>query len=211
MASPYPLSTYLKAFAAGIVLAVVAIGVYVQFSEASTQSATLAFSEEAASQEQVSPQEQVPPQEQAAPRGSAPSTMPTDTTTPGPSADLPSMTVYNSPTCGCCSKWVDHLREHGFTVTMKQRQDMGAVKTEQGVPRNLQSCHTGVIDGYVVEGHVPAKEVRKLLKQRPDVAGLTVPGMPIGSPGMERGDQLQPYDVLTFTDRGSTGVFARYR
>ena len=121
----------------------------------------------------------------------------------------PTVTVYKSPTCGCCSKWADHLRENGFTVETVDVQDLSAVKRRYGIPPALQSCHTAVVEGYVVEGHVPAADVRRLLAERPDAAGLTVPGMPIGSPGMEQGDTAEPYDVLLVHD-GETAVFASH-
>jgi hypothetical protein len=131
----------------------------------------------------------------------------------GPSLDgpLPTATVYKSPTCNCCAKWVDHLEQAGFTVTVKQESG-AAVKQRFGVPRELASCHTATIGNYVVEGHVPAQDVKRLLAQQPEqTAGLAVPGMPIGSPGMERGNQVDPYNVVAFNDKGAVqGVFASY-
>ena len=133
---------------------------------------------------------------------------------PGPSAAavdpaLPTVTVYKSPTCGCCASWVDHLRANGFPVDVQDVEDLQAVKAEYGIPAPLQSCHTAVVDGYVVEGHVPAADVKRLLDERPDAGGLAVPGMPVGSPGMEQGDTVQPYDVLLLDD-GQTSVFAQH-
>ena len=116
--------------------------------------------------------------------------------------------VYKTPTCGCCSKWVDHLREAGFEVEANDLNDLSSIKNHYGVQRALSSCHTAIVEGYVVEGHVPAEHVARLLEERPDVAGITVPGMPIGSPGME-GPNPQPYDVLSFDKEGHTEVFAR--
>jgi hypothetical protein len=127
----------------------------------------------------------------------------------GEPADLESITVYKSPTCGCCSKWVRHLQDNGFEVEAINRKDMNSVKSEAGIPRQLASCHTAIIGGYVIEGHVPAVDIKRLLKERPDVAGLTVPGMPMGSPGME-GPRQDKYEVLTFTKSGDTAVFRRY-
>jgi hypothetical protein len=124
-------------------------------------------------------------------------------------ANLKSITVYKSPTCGCCTKWVSHLEESGFTVEAINRNDMESVKSEAGVPHQLGSCHTAFIDGYVIEGHVPAGDIKRLLEEKPDVAGLTVPGMPMGSPGME-GPRQDSYDVLTFSESGETEVFNRY-
>lgn len=122
---------------------------------------------------------------------------------------LPVVTVYKSPTCGCCMGWIEHLREHGFPVEIVDVGGIGALKDEYGIPPELQSCHTGVVEGYIVEGHVPADDVKRLLAGRPDAGGLAVPGMPIGSPGMEQGDTRQPYDVLLVNDGGTT-VFARH-
>lgn len=121
-----------------------------------------------------------------------------------------SMRVYASPTCGCCSLWVDHLEENGFQVESIYRDDMGEIKRTFGVQDRLVSCHTGIVNGYIIEGHVPAADIRRLLAEAPPVRGLAVPGMPIGSPGMEMGDRLDPYDVLTFSADGSTTVFASY-
>jgi hypothetical protein len=105
---------------------------------------------------------------------------------------------------------VDHLREKGFTVDGRDVSDLTPVKRKHGVPERLESCHTGVIDGYVVEGHVPADVIDQLLRERPKVAGLAVPGMPMGSPGMESPSQkAERYDVIGFDARGGTRVFAR--
>lgn len=129
---------------------------------------------------------------------------------PTPDPDLPVVRVWKSPTCGCCGGWVDHLREAGFAVEVEDVQDLASVKAEHGVAPHLQSCHTALVDGFVVEGHVPADDIRKLLEERPEVAGLAVPGMPVGSPGMEYGDQVDPYDVLTFDAEGATTVWASH-
>ena len=139
---------------------------------------------------------------------------PTETTAPTALASavdpsLPTVTVYKSPTCGCCSAWADHLRENGFPVETVDVDDLQAVKAEYGIPPGLQSCHTAVVDGYVVEGHVPADDVKRLLAEHPEAAGLAVPGMPVGSPGMEQGDTVQPYDVL-LVDDGQSSVFAHH-
>ncbi|QXD14742.1 DUF411 domain-containing protein [Rhodocaloribacter litoris] len=122
-------------------------------------------------------------------------------------AELPKMVVYKSPTCGCCSKWVDHMRAAGFTVETHDVRDVSPVKAQYGVSQRLASCHTALVDGYVVEGHVPAEQVKRLLEARPAVTGLAVPGMPMGSPGME-GAYAEAYDVLTFDAHGNTSVFA---
>lgn len=127
-------------------------------------------------------------------------------------AVLPVVDVYKDPTCGCCSKWVDHLEEHGFTVRTTDTRDLTAFKASHGVPPQVRSCHTALVDGYVLEGHVPAADVRRLLDERPAIAGLGVPGMPVGSPGMEvPGTTAQPYDVLAFDEAGSTRVFVTHR
>jgi hypothetical protein len=127
-------------------------------------------------------------------------------------AQSPVVQVYKSITCGCCSEWVEHLREAGFTVHTTDTSDLRAVKAEHRVPRQAESCHTAIVDGYVVEGHVPATDVLRLLEERPAVRGLAVPGMPIGSPGMEvEGLAPQPYDVLAFDDDGTLRTFTTYR
>ena len=122
-------------------------------------------------------------------------------------ADGPVATVFKSPTCGCCSLWGRHLEENGFTVVNKDRTDMTVVKDSLGVPGDLGSCHTAVIDGYVIEGHVPAASIQRLLDERPDARGLAVPGMPLGSPGMEQGDRRQSYDVFLVDANGEVTVF----
>jgi hypothetical protein len=122
--------------------------------------------------------------------------------------DQPSMVVYKAPTCGCCVKWVEHMENAGFEVETRDMRDMGAIKSQLGVPRAVGSCHTAVIDGYIIEGHVSPEHVERLLEERPKIRGIAVPGMPIGSPGME-GPNAQPYDVVTFDENGLTGVFAR--
>lgn len=124
----------------------------------------------------------------------------------------PAITVYKDPTCGCCTKWVEHLRQNGFDTKTIQMPDVSDVKKKNSVPDDARSCHTGVVGGYVIEGHVPAADIKQLLKQRPrGVIGLAVPGMPVGSPGMEvsRG-RVQAYDVLAFDKAGRTTVFASH-
>jgi hypothetical protein len=124
-------------------------------------------------------------------------------------ASLPEVIVYKSPTCGCCAEWVAHLRRHGFRAKTEDLTDLRPVKTRHGVPAELQSCHTALVGGYVVEGHVPADLIERLLRERPRIAGLAVPGMPVGSPGMEvPGGRAERYQVLTFDRAGKTGVFA---
>lgn len=119
--------------------------------------------------------------------------------------------VYKSPTCGCCANWVKHLQQHGFRTQVTETDDVAAIKTQHRIPARAQSCHTAVVDGYVIEGHVPAADVQRLLKERPAVVGLAVPGMPIGSPGMEVPNMKpQAYDVLTFDKQGQLKVFASH-
>jgi hypothetical protein len=127
----------------------------------------------------------------------------------GSAAD-PTMTIYMSPTCGCCAKWVDHVKAAGFKTVVQEDQDMDTVKESLGVPRDMRSCHTAQVDKYLIEGHVPAEDVKKLLAQRPKAAGLAAPGMPASSPGMAvAGEPHEPYDVLLFQSDGKSEVFAR--
>ena len=133
---------------------------------------------------------------------------PTSTTTAAPT-DLPTAIVYKSPTCSCCSKWVDHLRSAGFPVEVREPPDLNAVKEKYQVPADMRSCHTAVIDGYVIEGHVPAADIQSLLQQRPQAIGLSVPGMPLGSPGMEVDDRRQAYTVWLLQDQGKQ-VYNQY-
>lgn len=121
------------------------------------------------------------------------------------------MTVYKSPTCGCCAKWVDHVKDAGYKVTVKDVKDpdLAALKKDLGVPTALTSCHTAVVGAYLVEGHVPADLIDKMLAEKATGRGLAVPGMPAGSPGMEMGAQTDRYDVLLFTTDGKTKVFAK--
>jgi uncharacterized membrane protein len=124
---------------------------------------------------------------------------------------LPEIIVWHSPSCGCCGDWVSHLEQHGFPVRKHVQHDVALIKHRLGLPGNLASCHTAMVDGYVIEGHVPAADIERLLQERPFVRGLSVPGMPVGSPGMEMGDRVDPYDVLSFDEDGKTEVFSRYR
>jgi len=123
------------------------------------------------------------------------------------SAGIP-MVVYKDPNCGCCTKWVGLMRSAGFEVSTRDTPDMASIKTRYKVPAALGSCHTALVGGYVVEGHVPADLITRLLKEKPKVLGLAVPGMPMGSPGME-GPTKDAFDVVTFDAAGKTTVFAR--
>jgi len=126
-------------------------------------------------------------------------------------ADEPvEITVYRSPTCGCCGKWIDHMKQNNFNVKDNIVDDMESIKAKYGVPKELASCHTAIVDGYVVEGHVPAADVMKLLKTKPKVTGLAVPGMVTGSPGMEMGGRVDPYDVMSFDKEKHFQIFNHY-
>lgn len=124
--------------------------------------------------------------------------------------DLPTMTVWKSPWCGCCGKWVEHVRAAGFTVIVKEVKNLTPVKRMAGIPDHLQSCHTAKVGEYVIEGHVPASDIKRLLETTPKARGLVVPGMPSGSPGMENGTR-DPYDVHLLKGNGKTEVFASHR
>jgi hypothetical protein len=126
-------------------------------------------------------------------------------------AQAATYTMYRDPGCGCCLSWAGHVEEGmQAKVASVDSNDMAAIKTARGVPQELWSCHTMEVDGYVIEGHVPAEAVAKLLRERPaGVAGLAVPGMPLGSPGMEAGGRVQPYEVIAFGADGQS-VFASY-
>lgn len=117
------------------------------------------------------------------------------------------VTVYKSPTCGCCAKWVDHLEANGFRVKVVDLSDVTPVKIRHGVPGDLGSCHTAVVGEYFVEGHVPAEEIQRMLEDEAPIAGLAVPGMPIGSPGME-GPRSEPYDIIAVEKDGGRRIFA---
>ena len=128
----------------------------------------------------------------------------------GTATNAASMTVMKSPSCGCCSKWVEHVRAHGFNVKAVNVDDIMAVKAKAGIPQKLASCHTTLVGGYVVEGHVPPADIKKLLAQKPKARGIAVAGMPAGSPGMEAGAFREPYQTILIKTDGSTSVFARH-
>ncbi|MCC2634562.1 MAG: metal-binding protein [Ramlibacter sp.] len=123
---------------------------------------------------------------------------------------LPQVEVYKNPDCGCCGAWVDHLKAAGFPVKVHETPDTSAVRKRHGIPDAFGSCHTGVVAGYALEGHVPAADVKRLLATRPVAAGLSVPGMPVGSPGMEVGSRKDPFQVLLIDKAGRSSVFASY-
>ena len=108
------------------------------------------------------------------------------------------ITVYASKTCGCCHQWVKHLESNGFAVKTELLDDVSVIKTKYKIPPHMQSCHTAVVNGYIVEGHVPAANIKKMISTKPKIRGIAVPGMPIGSPGMEQGDYKEPYNVINF-------------
>lgn len=123
----------------------------------------------------------------------------------------PQITVYKTPTCGCCHEWVAHLEANGFAVVANDVPNTAPYRERFGVPKELGSCHTGVIDGYALEGHVPASEIKRLLAEKPKARGLAVPGMPVGSPGMETGGTLRDaFDVVLFSDDGRRSVYRHY-
>ncbi len=128
------------------------------------------------------------------------------------SAAPPPVTVYKDPNCGCCSGWVTHMRRAGFAVTVVERADLTPLRRTLGVPDSALSCHTAVVGGYFVEGHVPVSDVRRLLAEKPAARGIAAPGMPIGSPGMEAPDgKVEPYAVVLIGRDGRTSVFSRHR
>lgn len=121
------------------------------------------------------------------------------------------LTVFKTPTCACCDAWIAHMREASFSTTITVLPSLKSVRSSRGMPDALASCHTGLIDGYVVEGHVPAADVVRLLAERPTAVGITVPAMPLGSPGMETPQgHKEPYDTLLVLRSGATRVFARH-
>ena len=118
------------------------------------------------------------------------------------------MTVYKSPTCGCCKEWIKHVEKNGFTVKVIDMDDPTPMKRTAGVPLSMGSCHTALVGVYVVEGHVPADLIRKILVEKPAIRGLAVPGMPLGAPGMEDGGPPRPYQVMAFMKDGSSRLYA---
>lgn len=124
----------------------------------------------------------------------------------------PMVAVVKDPGCGCCTKWVAHLKQAGYKATVTESAAIDSLKDSKGVPRAARSCHTATVGSYVIEGHVPAADITRLLKERPDIVGLAVPGMPVGSPGMEAPDgHAASFDVIAFDKAGKTRVFASHR
>lgn len=134
---------------------------------------------------------------------------PASSSTSGES-ELPPIVVWQSPTCGCCGDWVAHLEENGFTVQTLLRPNVPMIKYRLGLPPDMASCHTAMVEGYIIEGHVPAADIKRLLKEQPFARGLAVPGMPVGSPGMEMDGRVDDYAVLLFDADGETQVFSQY-
>ena len=128
----------------------------------------------------------------------------------GSAAHAATLTVYKSASCGCCSKWVEHVQKDGFTVKVVNVDDIMAVKAKAGTPVKLSRCHTSIVGGYVVEGHVPAADIKKLLAAKPKAKGIVVAGMPMGSPGMEHGDHREPFKTVLLKADGSTSIFASH-
>ncbi len=121
------------------------------------------------------------------------------------------LVVYRTPTCGCCGAWVERMQAKGFQIQDHVIDDVDAIKVQNGLPERLESCHTALIDGYVVEGHVPAEDIQRLLREKPDVLGISAPGMPVGSPGMESDDDTaKPYATITFDRMGNLALFAEH-
>ncbi len=120
------------------------------------------------------------------------------------------ITVYRSPSCGCCKGWIEHLQRHGFEVTDVLQDDVSPIKQQHGVTQELASCHTAVIDGYVIEGHVPADDIKRLVAEKPKLVGLSVPGMPVGTPGMEMGPRKDPFAVVGFDREGNVEPYRQY-
>lgn len=134
-----------------------------------------------------------------------------------PTTDLASqalnITVYRTPTCGCCKGWVEHLKQNGFQVTdlVKPESEIQTIRQKYNLPSNLASCHTSEVAGYLVEGHIPVADVKRLIAQKPNIAGISVPGMPIGTPGMEMGDRKESFNVFAFKKDGQTKIFNSYK
>lgn len=209
MASTPGLKAYLSAIGIGAVVAVLGIIVYTQVIAGPPEAPPAPAASEAPAAPPA-PRAVVPPMPdavQARDAGAA-------ADLPAPAeildSDLPAVTVFKSPTCGCCTKWADYMAAQGFPIRVRDLTDMQQIKAQYGVPMQMYSCHTALVDGYVVEGHVPAEDVKRLLDEKPDVTGIAVPAMPIGSPGMEQGDRRDPYDVYAFTQSGETTVYAQH-
>ncbi|OOZ42243.1 hypothetical protein BOW53_01185 [Solemya pervernicosa gill symbiont] len=124
-------------------------------------------------------------------------------------AEATEINIYNSPSCGCCYGWSAHMENNGYTVTSHNQHNMQPIKNVLGIPTEVQSCHTAKIGGYIIEGHVPASDIKRLLVERPEIRGLAVPGMPMGSPGME-GSRKDAYNVVTIEKNGESRIYASH-
>ncbi|WP_013321474.1 DUF411 domain-containing protein [Gloeothece verrucosa] len=122
-----------------------------------------------------------------------------------------SIVVYSDPSCGCCEGWIKHLNKQGFKVTNIKTPNVFSIKEKYQVPEQLASCHTALIDGYVIEGHVPAKDIKRLVLNKSELQGLSVPQMPVGTPGMEMGNRKDPFSVVGFEKNGKTSIFETYQ
>ncbi|WP_252178108.1 DUF411 domain-containing protein [Endozoicomonas sp. 4G] len=126
-------------------------------------------------------------------------------------ASFPTVDVYKIPACGCCTDWAKHMEEHGFKVRLHDVPSTAMFRAKGGIPTGMESCHTAFIGDYAFEGHIPAEDIIRLLTEKPEgVNGLTVPGMPMGSPGMDYGNSKEPYQVVSFTEDGKLSVFATH-
>lgn len=126
-------------------------------------------------------------------------------------AEMIDITVHRSPSCSCCGKWVEHLKQNNFNVKDIVADDVQAIKSQYGVTKELASCHTAIVNGYAIEGHVPADDIKTLLKNKPDIVGIAVPGMPSGTPGMEMGGKKDAYQVISFDKKNQHQVFNSYK
>lgn len=134
----------------------------------------------------------------------------TTSTSAEAAVDALGITVYRDPSCTCCGGWMRHLTSQGFQPKNISTADIDGIKQQYGVPNKLASCHTAVINGYVIEGHVPADDIKRLLAEQPDVVGIAVPGMPTGTPGMESGDVFESFTVFSFDQQGNAKIFSQY-
>lgn len=120
------------------------------------------------------------------------------------------MTVYKSPSCGCCTKWIDIMKSKGFEVKTIMTNDVNTIKQKAGLQAGQTSCHTAFVDGYFIEGHVDYSAIKKMLTQKPDILGISTPGMPLGSPGMEQGNMKQAYNIIYVNKDGTSGIYEKH-
>lgn len=143
-------------------------------------------------------------------KGYAATSLNSNTTTAVSNHVAATVTVYKSRTCSCCLKWINHLKDNGFTVISHDVDDLALYKEKANLPKAMRSCHTAFVDKYAVEGHVPAEDIRRMLKEQPDIRGIAVPNMPIGSPGMEQKGRHMPYQTISYTLEGKTTIYASH-